>query len=139
MLLERFGCEIDFSFEQICCGQPAFNSGHRTSAKKAMQQMMLAFENAEYIVAPSGSCIAMLKQYPSIFADDPKRLLLAENVANKSYELCQFLVDVLQIKDVGSNFRGTVTFHPSCHMTRLLGEKDAPLTLLNHVKGLQLE
>jgi len=138
MILERLGCDVDFPLRQTCCGQPAFNSGYRKPAKKAMQQTMKAFENADYVVAPSGSCIAMLKQYPKIFAKDPTWQPLAEDLAEKSYEFCQFLVNVLQVEDVGSTFKGSVTFHPSCHTTRILGETEAPGKLLRHVAGLEM-
>lgn len=137
-LLERFGCEVDFPTTQTCCGQPAFNSGYLNEAKKAMQQMMKAFEHADYVVAPSGSCVSMLKQYPEIFADDATWGPLAENLAEKSYEICQFLVDVLEVTDVKSSFQGKVTYHPSCHMTRILGETEAPMKLLRNISGAEL-
>lgn len=137
-ILERFGCEIDFPELQTCCGQPAYNSGYLNDSKKAMKQMMLAFKDSEYVVGPSGSCVAMFKEYPKIFAGDVEWEVLAKDLAKKSYELTQFLVDVLDITDVGSTFKGKVTYHPSCHMTRLLGAKDAPLKLLENVEGLEL-
>lgn len=137
-ILERFGCEIDFPELQTCCGQPAYNSGYLNDSKKAMKQMMLAFKDSEYVVGPSGSCVAMFKEYPKTFAGDVEWEVLAKDLAKKSYELTQFLVDVLDITDVGSTFKGKVTYHPSCHMTRLLGAKDAPLKLLENVEGLEL-
>jgi len=136
-LLERFGCEVDFPELQTCCGQPAYNSGYLKQSKEAMKQMMRAFKDSEYVVGPSGSCVAMLREYPHIFKDDAEWRQSAEDLAGKSYELTQFLVDVLGITDVGSTFKGKVTYHPSCHMTRLLGIKDAPKTLLSHVAGLE--
>lgn len=137
-ILERVGCKLDFPEAQTCCGQPAYNSGYLPESKRAMQQMMKAFKDSEYVVAPSGSCVAMFKEYPNIFKDDPEWLPLAESLANKSYELTQFLVEVMHITDLGSTFTGKVTYHPSCHMTRLLGVKDAPQILLEHVAGLEL-
>lgn len=137
-LLEKFGCEVDFPDSQTCCGQPAFNSGYVKQSKDAMKQMITAFENAEYVVGPSGSCIGMLKQYPEVFQDDRIWKPKAEKLANKAFELTQFLVEVLQIEDVRSNFEGTVTYHPSCHMTRILGVKDAPKKLLKKIPGVQL-
>jgi len=137
-LLERFGCEVDFPTTQTCCGQPAFNSGYLNESKKAMQQMMKTFEHADYVVAPSGSCVSMLKQYPKIFAGDATWQPLAESLAEKSYEVCQFLVDILQVTNVQSSFQGKVTYHPSCHMTRILGETEAPMKLLQHIPGAEL-
>jgi L-lactate dehydrogenase complex protein LldE len=136
-LLERLGCEIDFPESQVCCGQPAYNSGYTKESKEAMKQMITAFQNAEYVVSPSGSCAYMFHEYPHIFKGDPIWEDKARALANKTYELTQFIVDVLKIEDVGATFEGKVTYHTSCHMTRLLGVTEAPITLLKHVKGLQ--
>src|SRR5690625_11829 len=137
-LLERFGCEVDFPTAQTCCGQPAYNSGYVHQAKEAMKQMIHAFQDADYVVGPSGSCVGMLREYPSLFQDDPVWEERATNLAEKSYELTSFLVDVLGIVDVGSTFKGRVTYHPSCHMTRILGVKEAPTTLLKAIPGVEL-
>lgn len=137
-LLERVGCTVDFPTSQTCCGQPAYNSGHVTESKKAMKQMMKAFKDSEYVVGPSGSCVGMLKQYPAIFADDPMWEKEAQNLAEKSYEISQFLVDVLKVTDVKSTFKGKVTYHTACHMSRILGVKEAPLRLLQNVEDLEL-
>lgn len=137
-VLERFGCDVDFPEAQTCCGQPAFNSGYLRQSKKAMKQMIRSFEHAHYIVGPSGSCVSMLKEYPKIFAGDKEWEEKAIEFAEKVYELTQFLVDVLNVTNVGSNFKGTVTYHPSCHMTRILGVKDAPVILLQNIKGVDL-
>lgn len=137
-ILERVGCEVDFPEAQTCCGQPAFNSGYLQESKEAMKQMMRAFKDSEYVVGPSGSCVGMLREYPKIFAGDPKWEEPAKELAEKTYEITQFLVDVLGIEDVGATFRGKVTYHPSCHMTRILGIKEAPKKLLKNVKGIDL-
>lgn len=137
-LLEKLGCEVDFPSAQTCCGQPAFNSGYLRQSKQAMKQMIRAFEDAEYVVGPSGSCIGMIKQYPEIFHDEPFWEEKAKQLAEKSYELTEFIVDVLKVEDVDSNFTGTVTYHPSCHMTRILGVKDAPIKLLQNIEGVKL-
>ncbi|CDQ41128.1 MULTISPECIES: (Fe-S)-binding protein [Virgibacillus] len=135
-ILERVGCEVDFPAAQTCCGQPAYNSGYLQEAKKSMKQMMRAFKDSKYVVGPSGSCVGMLKEYPAVFKGDPEWEEAANDLANKSFEITQFLVDVLGVTDLGSTFKGKVTYHPSCHMTRVLGVKDAPQTLLNNVKGV---
>jgi L-lactate dehydrogenase complex protein LldE len=136
-LLERLGCEIDFPESQVCCGQPAYNSGYVKESKEAMKKMIKAFENAEFVVSPSGSCVAMFKEYPHIFKNDREWELRAQQLADKTYELTQFIVDVLKIEDVGARLPGRATFHTSCHMTRLLGVRTAPMILLNNVKDLQ--
>lgn len=135
-LLEHLGCEVDFPHEQICCGQPAYNSGYVKESKEAMKKMIQAFEHANYVVCPSGSCAYMFKEYPKIFKGDNYWEVQAIHLANKTYELTEFIVDVLDVEDVGAQFEGTVTYHTSCHMTRLLGVKKAPLTLLKNVKDL---
>ncbi len=137
-LLERLGCEVDFPVAQTCCGQPAFNSGYLEDAKESMKQMMRAFKDSEYVVGPSGSCVGMLREYPKVFKDDPEWEQPAKELAAKAYELTQFIVDVLDMEDVGARFHGRVTYHPSCHMTRILGVKEAPLKLLKNVKDLNL-
>jgi L-lactate dehydrogenase complex protein LldE len=136
-LLERLGCTIDFPESQVCCGQPSYNSGYVKETKEAMKRMIETFEHAEYIVSPSGSCAYMLREYPHIFKGDPVWEPRAEKLAQKTYELTQFIVDVLKIEDVGASFNGKVTYHTSCHMTRLLGVKEAPMILLKNVKGLE--
>lgn len=136
-LLERLGCEIDFPESQICCGQPTYNSGYTKETKEAMKQMIETFAHAEYVVSPSGSCAYMFKEYPHIFKGDKIWEPRAIQLANKTYELTQFIVSVLKVEDVGAKFNGKVTFHTSCHMTRLLGVKDPPMTLLENVRGLE--
>lgn len=137
-ILEHVGCEVDFPDAQTCCGQPAFNSGYLEESKQAMKQMIRAFKDSKYVVGPSGSCVGMLREYPKVFRGDPKWEKAAQDLAAKSYELTQFLVEVLGIVDVGSTFKGKVTYHPSCHMTRILGVKDAPKQLLKNIKGIEL-
>lgn len=136
-LLEHLGCDIDLPEGQICCGQPSFNSGYLEDTKKVMKQTMNALLDAEIVVAPSGSCAYMIKEYPKIFAGDPVWEQKAKIVAAKTYELTQFIVNVLKVTDVGARFEGRATYHASCHLTRLLGVREEPMILLNNVKGLQ--
>lgn len=138
-LLERLGCEVLFPTSQVCCGQPAYNSGYMAEAKQVAKNMIQAFENVEYIVTPSGSCATMFHEYPHLFKGDAKWEERAKRLAEKTYELTQFIVDVLQVTDVGASLTGKATYHTSCHMSRLLGVKEAPFTLLSNVKGLEVE
>ncbi|ADH99955.1 (Fe-S)-binding protein [Salisediminibacterium selenitireducens] len=135
-VLERLGCEVDFPKQQTCCGQPAFNSGFHRESRDVAKHMIKVFEDAEYVVSPSGSCTTMFHEYPKLFEGDPEWQAKAEALKAKSYELTQFIVDVLKVEDVGASFDANVTYHTSCHMTRLLGVTDAPMTLLKNVKGL---
>lgn len=137
-LLHRYGCEVDFPVGQTCCGQPAFNSGYQDEAREVARNMIRAFEHSDYIVSPSGSCTGMVHHYyPHLFADEPEWLEKAEELVSKTYEFSQFLVQVLGIEDLGAEFAEKVTYHPSCHAMRLLGVKEEPLRLLNHVKGME--
>lgn len=137
-VLERLGCEVDVPDGQVCCGQPAYNSGYKTDASGPAKQMLKAFEHADYIVCPSGSCAAMFHEYPKIFKDEPVWCGKAEEIAKKTYEFTQFIVHVLGVVDVGAEFHVRATLHTSCHMTRLLGERESHYELLRHVKGLEL-
>src|SRR5690625_1969880 len=137
-VLERLGCEMDMPRGQACCGQPAYNSGYKKDAIKAAKQMITAFAASEYIVTPSGSCAAMLKAYPDLLEDEEEWQEKAQAVADRTYEFTQFIVDVLSVEDVGAVYPARATYHTSCHMLRLLNEKEAPYTLLKNVKGLEL-
>ncbi|MEC5423189.1 (Fe-S)-binding protein [Virgibacillus sp. C22-A2] len=137
-VLERLGCDIDFPGGQICCGQPAYNSGYRKDAQKAAKQMITTFADSEYIVTPSGSCAAMFKEYPNLFKEDNEWQEKAQIVADKTYEFTQFIVTVLGVEDVGAVYPARATYHTSCHMLRLLKESEAPFKLLKNVKGLEL-
>lgn len=136
-LLERLGCEVELPDSQVCCGQPAYNSGYVNESKEAMKRMINTFQHADYVVSPSGSCTTMFKEYPRLFKDDPAWKGEAEELAAKTYELTQFIVDVLQVEDVGAKLEARVTYHTSCHMTRLLGVKEAPIKLLENVEKLE--
>ncbi|WP_156291083.1 (Fe-S)-binding protein [Oceanobacillus salinisoli] len=137
-VLERLGCEIDLPRGQTCCGQPAYNSGYRKDAITAAKQMITSFEDSEYIIAPSGSCTAMFKEYPGLFNEHKGWQERAQAVAEKTYEFTQFIVDVLGVEDVGAVYPAQATYHTSCHMLRLLKETEAPFKLLENVKGLEL-
>jgi len=138
-LLRRLGCEVSFPQAQACCGQPAFNSGYTADARAAASALLDAFADADFVVSPSGSCVGMVHHnYPELFADDAPRLRDAQRFIGKSYELSQFIVNVLGVTDVGAEFRGKVTYHASCHAARLLGAREEPLALLRAVRGLEL-
>lgn len=136
-ILERLGCEIDFPESQVCCGQPSYNSGYVKESKEAMKRMIQTFEHAEYVVSTSGSCATMFHEYQHILKGDPIWEPKAKALAAKTYELTQFIVEVLKVTDLGARFDATVTYHTSCHMTRLLGVVEPPMILLKNVKGLK--
>lgn len=137
-VLERLGCEVDFPEKQICCGQPTMNSGYEKASRATLINQIEAFEGSEYVVGGAGSCVGMLREYPHLLADDPIYGPKAVELAEKTYEFSQFIYRVLGLKDVGACLDGKATYHRSCHMTRLLGEKEAPFVLLDHVEGLEM-
>lgn len=137
-LLERLGCEVEYNESQICCGQPAYNSGYFEEAKKGARNMIEVFKDSDYVVAPSGSCITMFKHYPMLFQDELIWKDRAQELSDKSYEISQFIVHVLETKDVGAELNGKAVIHPSCHNTRLLNNSMPPEALLSNVKGLEL-
>jgi L-lactate dehydrogenase complex protein LldE len=137
-LLEAAGCRVDVP-RQTCCGQPAFNSGDRATARALALQAMDAFAGYDYIVAPSGSCAGMLRAHvPELFAGEPDLLPRAEAFAGRVHELVSFLVDVCGMTAVDARFDGSVTYHDSCSGLRELGIKAQPRRLLASVKGLSL-
>lgn len=138
-LLRRHGVTVDFSADQTCCGQPAYNSGYVDEARTLARRFLEVFEGSEYVVCPSGSCAGMVRSYyPELFKDDPVWAGRAAAVAGRVYEFSEFLVKVVGVEDVGATFNARATYHASCHMSRELGVRDEPLRLLNHVRGLEL-
>jgi len=130
---------VEFPQGQTCCGMPLFNSGYHHDAAVVAARTVDLFAGAEHVVVPSGSCAWMVKtEYSGLLKHDPALEAAAEALAKKTYELSQFLVDVLGVTEVGSSFRGKVTYHDSCHLLRGLGESRAPRTLLKGVKGCEL-
>ncbi len=138
-LLEAAGCVIEVPQAQVCCGQPAYNSGARGDAKAIGRQVIAAFQGYDYIVAPSGSCAGMLrKHYPLLFEDDAEMAPRARDIAARSFELVTFLTRVMRVGAVHAEFAGTATYHDGCSGLRELGIADEPRALLATVKGLSL-
>jgi len=137
-LLEDAGCTVEVP-RQACCGQPAFNSGDRATAREIAEQVIEAFAPYDYVVVPSGSCGGQLKlHYPELFHGDPNWLPRAEALAAKTYELISFLTDVLGVGKIAARYRGTATYHDSCSGLRELGIRAQPRRLLAGVEGLAL-
>ncbi len=137
-LLAKYGIQLHFPTVQTCCGQPAFNSGYWKEARESAKTILDAFEDSDFVISPSGSCTGMIHHYPKLFEADPVMYKRALKLQSKSYEFTQFLVQVLGVKDVGAVFPHKVTYHPSCHGSRLLGIKEEPMELMRHVRGLEL-
>ena len=138
-LLEDAGCRVEVPRRQTCCGQPAYNSGDRADSRAIAAQVIEAFAGYDYLVAPSGSCAAMIKaHYPLLFEGDPARTTAAEDLARRSHELISFLVDVRGVQGVEARYDGRVAYHDSCSGLRELGVEAQPRTLLASVAGLTL-
>lgn len=137
-VLERFGVEVRVPPSQTCCGQPAYNSGNRREARTMAARFLSVFEDEDYIVTPSGSCAAMVKnEYPVLFRDEPGILSRSRALGERVYELTQFLVEILGVTEPRSSFRGKVTYHDSCHLRRGLGVSEAPRKLLRAIPGVE--
>lgn len=137
-LLEEAGCVVEVPV-QTCCGQPAYNTGDRATARTLAQQVITAFESFDYVVAPSGSCAGMIKcHYPSLFEINSGWRVRAEQLSTKTFELTSFLTDVLGLEQANVDYAGTVTYHDSCSGLRELGVKTQPRRLLGTVAGLEL-
>ncbi len=138
-LLEAAGCEVVVPESQTCCGQPAFSSGDSRSARALAEKVLREFEGFDYVVIPSGSCGGHIKvHYLELLADHPDLKPRAERLAGRMHELTDFLVNVLKVKSVPSNFSGHVTYHDSCCGLRELGVKSQPRALLELLPGVKL-
>jgi L-lactate dehydrogenase complex protein LldE len=137
-VLRRLGCTVTFNPAQTCCGQPAFNTGYRDEARSVAARVLEIFENADYVVAPSGSCTSMVRVfYPELFEHEPERRRQAERLRERFFEFSEFLVKVLDAEDVGASFPHHVTYHDACHLLRELGVESEPRRLLRAVRGLE--
>ncbi len=139
-LLEKLGCTIHFNPKQTCCGQPLANTGYHQKAKKSMRLLINALleDDCQYVVAPSGSCVLQVKEFPHFFENEPEWAERAKILADKTFEITDFIVNVLNVTDVGATLEGRAAYHPSCHMSRLLGVTEPPYQLLEKIKGLEL-
>jgi len=140
-LLRRLGVEVDFPAAQTCCGQPMVNTGYLDEAVAVVRQFTTAFDGYDAVVAPSGSCVGSVRHQHAMVAarsGDPGLARAVADLSPRTYELCEFVTDVLGVEDVGAYFPHSVTYHPTCHSLRMLGLGDRPTRLLQAVRGLRL-
>ena len=140
-ILEHLGVKVDFPMGQTCCGQPAFNSGYHTEARSVAEQFLKAFAHAQVIVAPSGSCVAMIRhEYPALFADDPKLKAEAERIASITWEFTEYLTKGLGIESLEGRLpeKQSFAFHDACHGLRLLGLGQGARTLLSNTENAEI-
>ena len=140
-LLEDAGCRVEVPRAQTCCGQPAYNSGDRRTARDLAQGILDAFWGYDYVVVPSGSCGGMIKHHlPHLFDDDPNQRARADALASRTYEIVSFLTDVLKVDALPAvRMDGSVTYHDSCSGLRELGIKKQPRRLLESVGATLVE
>jgi L-lactate dehydrogenase complex protein LldE len=140
-VLERLGHDVAFPRAQTCCGQMHVNTGYQREALPLVRRYVDTFEPYDVIVAPSGSCVGSIRHQHAMVArnfDDEPLAVRAEAIAERTYELSELLVDVLDVDDVGAYFPHRVTYHPTCHSLRMLRVGEKPLRLLRNVRGIDL-
>lgn len=138
-LLEQAGLRVTVPTGQTCCGQPPYNAGFHGEARRIADHFLAVFAAAPVIVASSGSCVTMVRhEFPNLYRDEPGKLAQVLALAGRTYELSEFLVNVMGKVDFGAQWHGRVTYHDACHMARGLGLTAEPRALLAQVKGLEL-
>ena len=137
-ILEKIGVDVFYNPNQTCCGQMTFNSGAWDETKKLGEKFMKDFPNDRYIVGSSASCIGFIRNYyPWLFHNTGLHYEYKQ-VKKNIYEITDFLVNVMNVDDVGATFNHVVTYHDSCAALREYGLKEEPRRLLSKVKGLEL-
>jgi len=144
-VLKKLGVEVEFPEGQTCCGQPAFNYGYWSEAKRVARHCLKALEKSECVVCPSGSCTAMIRHhYPELFEKDPGFLKRAQEIASRTYEFTEFLtrgMKLSSLQEITSPFTGKkekVCYHDSCHLLRELGIREEPRSLLRSIGRIEL-
>jgi L-lactate dehydrogenase complex protein LldE len=140
-LLRRLGHEVEFPVQQTCCGQMHVNTGYRRGVLPLVRNYVDTFAGYDAVVTPSGSCAAAIRHQHADLAEQEDEAALAaaaRETAARTYELSEFLMDVLDVTDVGAYYPHRVTYHPTCHSLRLLRVGDRPVRLLRAVRGLDL-
>lgn len=140
-VLERLGCRVVYPPRQTCCGQIMTNTGYWKEALPTVRNYVSSFGDYDYVVGPSGWCVGSVRHQHEMLARHAGDEPLAEDakaVASRSYELSEFLIDVLGVTDVGAYFPHRVTYHPTCHSIRVAKVGDRPLRLLRAVGGIEL-
>lgn len=137
-ILDRLGISWQIPKNQTCCGQPSFNAGLEQQTAQAAARWIRLFADSEVVIAPSASCIGMVRQYENLRSLEPSLREAARALAKRSFEFSQYLVDQRGIVDVGAQFDGVLAYHDGCHALRHLKIWEQPRQLLSHVQGLTL-
>jgi L-lactate dehydrogenase complex protein LldE len=137
-IFEKLGINVECPSAQTCCGQPAYNSGYRKEARRAAEHFISVFSEAGTIVCPSGSCVNMVRNhYPDLFRDDIKMFEAAKDIGGRTFELTEYLVDILKVEDLGARYDGKITYHDSCHLMRGIGVMEQPRKLIKKIRGAE--
>jgi len=137
-ILEKAGCKVQYNSNQTCCGQPAFNAGFWDDAKDVCSKFIKDFSGADYIVAPSASCVGFVRNYYSKLFDNSSQHYPVKDLQKRVFEFSEFMVNVLHVENVGATLNGKATYHDSCAGLRECKIKQEPRKLLSHVKGLEI-
>jgi L-lactate dehydrogenase complex protein LldE len=137
-LLRKAGCEVTYNPSQTCCGQPAFNAGFWDQTRPVCEKFIRDFAEAEYVVAPSGSCVGFVRNFYTELFDNSALHNECRQLQKNTFELTEFLVNVLRFTDFGAHLDTRATYHDACGALRECKIKEAPRILLSNVKGLQL-
>lgn len=135
-ILRHVGVEIEYVDDQTCCGQPAFNSGYRKQIIPVAERFIELFKDKEYVIAPSGSCTAMVRVFYNDLDIREELKPALKDLSAKIYEFSEFLVKVAKVDSLGGRFSGRVTYHDSCHLLRELGIRDEPRQLISGIDGI---
>jgi L-lactate dehydrogenase complex protein LldE len=137
-VLEKAGCEVDYNTNQTCCGQPAFNAGFLDESRSVASKFLKDFDGADYIVAPSASCVGFVRNYyPQLF-DNSSSHNKVKGIGKRIFEFTEFLTEILHIENYGASLNAKATYHDSCAALRECKIKEGPRKLLSHVKGLEI-
>ena len=137
-VLEKAGCKVYYNTNQTCCGQPAFNAGFCDESKSVAEKFIKDFNNADYIVAPSASCVGFIRNYYPTLFDDTLLLNDVKKTASRTFEFSEFLTDIIKVEEFGASLNVKATYHDSCAALRECKIKQGPRNLLKNVKGLEL-
>ena len=137
-ILRKAGCEVTYNTAQTCCGQPAFNAGFWDQSRSVCEKFIHDFSDADYIVSPSGSCVGFVRNFYADLFENSALHNECRQLQRNTFELTEFLVNVLHVTDFGARFDATATYHDACGALRECKIKDAPRTLLSKVAGLEL-
>lgn len=137
-VLEKACCDVMYNGNQTCCGQPAFNAGFWEEAREVCTKFIKDFDNTDYIVCPSASCVGFVRNYYAKLFDNSSAHNQVKNLSKRIFEFTEFLTDIIGIQNFGAEFEAIATYHDSCAALRECKIKDGPRNLLLHVKGLQM-